>query len=468
MSKLKPYPHQVAGCEHLVRNNGGAIFAEPRTGKTLLTLRALEELQRFPALIVCPSTVMASWYGALIQDEIDHDDIVIVDNRHKGTVPQLRSLLVLKDPKYVIINYEKLENSNALSIRNKVIKILDIVNWEAIVLDESYRIASLDSNISKYIMLHKREKDQFRAILTGTPICESPLDVVQPYLFLDGEFFGYDNAEDYRLGFYSNFNHKWRPKSKIHIAKVEKFVKDNSFQVRLEDLGLGAEILKGVTILPMSKALQTWYRWLAVATIYERNDGEIMDLLPPIKTMFAQKVASGLNPLTNEIIDNSKANWIADLYEEEKEPILVLSRFTKPLQLLEDTFRERNISVGLIDGSVSLTDREKIRDDFHSGKIDVVVAQVSTVARGLDFSRLCKIIYYSNSFSYETRAQSLLRGQNVNRKTPYEVIDLCIEDSVDLKIVNDLFGKEKSVSQFIKELDRDIKQKWGSNDEEGN
>lgn len=464
MTKLTPYPHQEAGCKHLVDNNGGAVFAQPRTGKTLMVLRALVKTEAFPALIVCPSTVIASWYGALMQDGVASEDIVTLDNRHKGTVAKLRSLLILKDPKYVIINYEKLENSNAFNIRNYVLAVLNITDWKAIVLDESYRIASFESNVSKYIMLHKRPVGQFRAILTGTPICESPLDVVQPYIFLNDEFFGETNGEDYRLRYYNNYAYKWKPKSRIHVSKVEKFVKDNSFQVQLKDLGLGGEILTGLAILPMSKEMETWYRWLATTTIYERNDGEIMDLLPPIKTMFAQKVASGINPLTNEIIDTTKAEWIADLYEEEREPLLVLSRFTIPLQLLEETFSNRGISVGVIKGSVKLSDRETIRQAFQDGELDIVLAQENTVARGLDFSRLSKIIYYSNSFSYETRAQSILRGQNVKRTEPYGVVDLCIENSVDIKVVEDLFTKQGTVEQFIKEIDKELKERWGSSE----
>lgn len=453
VNRLTPYPHQQAGTDFLISGNGGAVFAEARAGKTLMVLRALEKLEHKPVLIVAPSTVLASWYGALIEDGIPHEKIVVFDGKHSTKVSNLRNILISEEYDYFIINYEKIIDSNSFNIRMLQPKIFNIPGWGAIILDESYRIASFDSNISKYIMKHPKPDNQFRAVVTGTPICESVLDVVQPYIFLNNDFFGYNNSEDYRLNYYNYFGFKWKAKSRIHSAKVETFVKDNSYQVQLKDLNLGGEIFYGMTIIPKPKIIKGWLKWLSTTTVYEhRETGEIMDLIPPVKIMFAQKICAGINPLTDEIINNSKTEWIANLIEDDKIPSLILSRFKKPLDELKKALFKRGIGCEIIDGSVSLENRELIRQKFQRGEITVVIAQTDTVARGLDFSTLGRIINHSNSFSYEVRGQSVLRGQNVKRVTPYEVIDVCIEDSVDVEVVDKLFNKKETVKQFIKEF----------------
>jgi len=290
-------------------------------------------------------------------------------------------------------------------------------------------------------------------LLTGTPICEGALDVVNSYIFLNNDFFGYSDPEEYRLAKYNFYGYNWKCKSAIHSRKVEKFVKNNSYQVQLKDLGLGGEIFFGVTLLPKSDIIQEWLEWLSEITVYEHPVTEdLVDLIPPVKVMFAQKISAGINPLTNEIFDSTKTEWIANLIEEDRIPTLITSRFTKPLDEMVKALRKRGLKVEKIDGSVSLPDREIIRQDFQDGKLDGVAAQADTVARGLDFSNLGRIINHSNGFSCETREQLVLRGQNVKRITPYEIIDVCIEDTIDGEIVHRLFDKKEEVKKFIKEF----------------
>jgi len=455
--RLVPFKHQVLGTNYLLDNNGGAIYSDPRTGKSLMVLRALEKSRKFPALIICPSTVIASWYGSLIEDEVNPVDIVRIQSTTK-TVAELKSLLMC-DAKYVIVNYEKIEKLDIFDFRNKLSDIFGLKDWRAIILDESYRISSFDSSVSQYVMSLEYNPDQMRACLTGTPICESVMDAVQPYIFLNGSFMGYKNPFKYRECNYENYNFKWKPKNRIHTAKVEKFIKENSFQVRLADLGLGGEIFRGLEIIEMSDVQKKLYRWASVTSTYEK-DGESREMYSPIRSMFYHKISSGIHPLTNEIIDLQKAHHIANHFELSKERILVLSRFKTILKPIQNVLNQYGIKSEIICGDTSMSDREEIRKRFQAGDLDMVIAQIDTVARGLDFSSLDKIYYYASTYSYESRKQSELRGQNVKRKLPYTVTDLCFEDSIDIEIRKILLTKESNVSNFIKQIDLTMLGKW--------
>lgn len=454
---LEFLPHQLSNYEYLKQNNGGAVFASPRSGKTLPVVRFIADRERLPVLIICPSTVMASWYGALIEDGVHSSNITIVHDKRR-TLKQLRNF-ILKPTDYFIVNYEKLKTLDIIEYRKYVSRLFNLTNWKSIVIDESYKLASFTTDVSKYVMSVPYDDKQARIVLTGTPICESPLDVVQSYIFLDGEFFGYSNPSAYRNAYYNQYGFKWSAKSALHTAKVKAFIKRNSFQVALSDLGLGAEITKSMEVLELSDYQKELYNWVALTNLYTVN-GEIREMLAPIRVMFWQKISSGIHPITNEIIDVRKADHIADVYDGTKESILVLTRFTKIIPAILDVFKSRNITAEIITGDTLIEDRELIRSRFQNSETAIVIAQVDTVARGLDFSKLSKIYYYNNTYSYETRSQSELRGQNVKRDDFYEVIDLCFNGSIDIDIRKRLNNKHTNVKDYIKQIDIELRNKW--------
>jgi len=453
---LTPYPHQILGSQYLLDNNGGAIYSDPRTGKTLMVQIALKKSGKLPALIICPSPVIASWVGALVEDGIDESRIV--EFSINKPIRLLKSLLMHKAD-YFIVNYEKVVQLNILNFRKRLSKIFGLTDWKAIILDESYRIASFTSGISQHVMSLEYDPSQMRVCLTGTPICESPLDAVQPYIFLNGSFFGQTNSFKYRQIYYSEFNYKWKAKSRIHTAKVEKFVRDNSFQVRLKDLGLGGEILYGVELLEMSDQQKRLHQWVALTEHYE-IDGDVREMFPAIRSMFWHKISAGIHPITNEIIDLQKADHIANHFLATKDKILVLSRFTKILPSILKVMKSNGIKCEIICGDTPAKERERIRKDFQSGKLDMILAQIDAVARGLDFSNLDKIYVYSNTWGYETRKQVELRGQNVKRSVPYEVTDLGFKGSIETHIRSVMDKKGASVSRYIKEIDHEMLKRW--------
>jgi superfamily II DNA or RNA helicase len=460
---LTPYPHQKMGTEYLLDNNGGAIFSEPRTGKTLMVIRAIKESNSYPALIVAPSSVMVSWHGGLIEDGVSEEDILILDSDiHKMDTFSMRNLLFDKYD-WVIVNYEKVEPLDILSFYQDISKVYDLPSyWKAIVLDESYRIASFDSNISQHIIdnhISNIPEDQMRIIMTGTPISETALDAVQQYMFINGEFFGYTNPFAYRNAKFNQYGYKWVSKSIIHDRKVKRFIKENSYQVRLRDLNLGGAIMNGLELLPLNDKQIMLNRWIAESNHYIHNDTkESMEMIEPVKAMFFHKVAAGIHPITNEVISIDKIKVIVDLIEDNK--ALILTRFTKPIPSMIEYLKSKKIKCDSISGADNLESRHSKRLKFQDGDTQVIVAQVNSVARGLDFSSADYIMYHNNSYSYEIRGQSELRAQNIKRSVPYSVIDICHSGSIDVSIRDTLTKKSENVNQYIKELTAEQIERW--------
>jgi hypothetical protein len=58
------------------------------------------------------------------------------------------------------------------------------------------------------------------------------------------------------------------------------------------------------------------------------------------------------------------------------------------------------------------------------------------------------MIYYSNTFSYNDREQSLARGDDNNRSRGILVVDLVLDHEVDKMIIEALATKQ-SISTFV-------------------
>jgi len=75
---------------------------------------------------------------------------------------------------------------------------------------------------------------------------------------------------------------------------------------------------------------------------------------------------------------------------------------------------------------------------------------------GLDFPALDSIIYLSNSFSHDDRAQSEERGQHLHRTTPYSIIDINTRGTHDSDLTNVLTIKKQNAILYVKAWNFDI------------
>jgi hypothetical protein len=105
---------------------------------------------------------------------------------------------------------------------------------------------------------------------------------------------------------------------------------------------------------------------------------------------------------------------------------------------------------------VKKRERERIRDLFQSGELTDVVAQVTTIKMGLDFSGLTAEVFLNNSFSQDDRTQAEDRGQHTLRNSPYGIIDICTAGFKCKQIANKMVKKQAN-ARFFLELGKELK-----------
>ena len=107
-----------------------AIFAEPRLGKTRVSIAILKAWGTPPCLITAPKTVCPYWV-----EEGAAQGITIL-NGYEGTVAKTVALIKANPLAVVVINDDRLAN---------ILKELPSASWTALIADESHRFKSPSS-----------------------------------------------------------------------------------------------------------------------------------------------------------------------------------------------------------------------------------------------------------------------------------------------------------------------------------
>jgi hypothetical protein len=394
---------------------------------------------------------MATWENELLQEGLQPHEIHLVHEGERGSQLTRPGILV------AVVSFEIIKKSHALRIRDSLGAALEIPSWAGITVDESYRIANPEAQITREILRSTRPTGQFRAILSGSPASESGLNLAPQFLFLDGKFFEYKTLVEY-IQHYCRQDprtRRWVPTRHGHLQDIKDLVSRRAYCIQMSDLDMGVDKVYQVWQVDPNQAQAEALRWCKLANTYPAIEGgkKITRLMAPlVRSTFLAKTAAGLHPLTGEVISTAKAQLLLDwLQDHPDEPALVLSRFTAPIRATRELLERAGIRVETITGETSKKDRESIRQNFQAGTLRVVIGQVRTVKMGLDFSRANYLFYLSNSYSQDDRSQSEERGNHTQKSGILQIIDIVTRDSHERKLVILLTSKKTLSQSYIRE-----------------
>ncbi|MBS0418666.1 MAG: DEAD/DEAH box helicase [Proteobacteria bacterium] len=169
-------PHQIAGTRFLRENERAALFDEQGLGKSKQLIDAVSaEVANATlggALIVCPNGLKTKW-----AEEVERFSTLpyaVFGSGRKARRVAFRSLRAA----FYIINYE--------AVHAELASLRQLLRFKpmALVLDESHRIKTPDSKVTRAVLQLRTEAHR-RYILTGTPVANKPEDVWSQAFFLD-------------------------------------------------------------------------------------------------------------------------------------------------------------------------------------------------------------------------------------------------------------------------------------------
>ncbi len=359
----------------------------------------------------------------------------------------------------------------------------------------------------------------YRAILTGTIVTNSPFNVWAPFEFLSSNFFGLDffsfkarygievrmhlpgRSYDIRRKITSDEIKRVRETAKKgmsaeriaaimkvsessvsflisnpsvmspykNLEELKRRIETVSFTVLKKDcLDLPPKVYEKV-YAEMGADQKRVYKELVKEYMAEYNGMELSAVNKVTMIGRLQQITGGFFPGTTEAGEKISEAFspspklealVDDLEECADRPVIVIARFVKEIQLITERLKKEYEveTVATIYGDVPTEQRNRIREAFNRGEISFLIANAATIGMGFNLQVCHTMYFYSNSYSFDERAQVEDRIHRDGQKAETVLYkDIIVKGTIDEKVLGVLamkkdlldYMREKSVGQFL-------------------
>lgn len=483
LSKLRP--HQIEGVNFMYEcifgkkdfeGNGCLLADEMGLGKTLMTitviLALLQQLPRSKVLIVCPLTLVNNWKSEFKK--------WLGTNSKVSILTLATATGAVSDPQN-ISNFGKLNVYNVLIINYEKVgtflKELSKVNFELLVCDEGHRLKSSSNKVLNHLNSLLIPK---RILLTGTPIQN---DLTEYYTIIN--FINPGILGDYK-SFQKNFIgpilrsrdvNCFDLKIKKHGEEMSKALKDitKNFILRRTQADLPNYLTSKTDVILYSRPTKLQVALFQDITslrairnvILSPGDTthalKLMNLLrkicnsPTLLTSddyYQQLLSDDLEPRTLNT-SSGKINSIVPLLLEFgilQEKAVIVSNFTKTLDLLELVLHKINLRFSRLDGSTPNNLRQKIVNDFNrSSYSEKAVFLLSSKSGGVGINLVgaSRLVLFDNDWNPAMDLQSMARIHRDGQKRDCFIYRLLTTGCIDEKIFQRQLVKSNLSKAFL-------------------
>lgn len=449
---IKLYEHQIKGIEFMLKHRFGvANFSQMGTGKTCMTVCAMNKLTPARVLIVCPNPLKFVWEREIAKwSEVDYKVTILNGTRDK----KVRLLSEVSGPfNIVVVNYESL-----FTLEEELVKF----GAQLIVADEAHKIKGHKTDQTKALKrIATRSRTECRWILTGTPTPNNPLDIWSQYDFIRPGFLS-PNFYSFR-GTYANvYTGAGFPMIKGYKNEdiLKKLVATYSYRVIKEEcLDLPEKVYETVEI-DMSPKASKIYKSMADYMIAEIGEQEVSANIVLVKLLRLQQITSGFVRTDlgrDQDVGDDKLKALAELLESingdylysRKEKVVIWCRFNYEVQKIAEMVRAMKRPVHLLTGEVSNEDRQKAVESFQASNAnDVIIANIAVGGTGFTLTASRYAIYFSRTFSLGDAQQSEDRIHRIGQQHKVTYYDLVCKGTIDAYIL-DLLKKKKNLSDKL-------------------
>jgi SNF2 family DNA or RNA helicase len=193
--------------------------------------------------------------------------------------------------------------------------------------------------------------------------------------------------------------------------------------------------------------------------LYAEYRGEVLTTTNAASlTIRLQQITGGFFPSNDETkelvpigLENPKIErLILEIEESGESKIIVWARFVAEIKLIQNSLRKAfpYKRVETYYGSTADDDRNRYKNEFQAGLIDVLVINPACGSDGLNLQRSSNHYYYSNGYSFSQRAQSEDRSHRIGQTRNVLYKDLVIVGSIDERIISSLKDKKDVLEYF--------------------
>lgn len=445
------YPYQARGIQWMVqalRRLGGLILAdEMGLGKTLQVIGTLlvdRPTEAAPALVLCPTSLIANWTRELARFAPSLSVVVHRGPHRAGTYRGLQRSHV------VVTTYETVVND---------IAIFSALEWSVVICDEAQAIKSPDSNRRRAVARIPRRT---AIAMTGTPVENTLVDLWSLSDFVVPRVLG--SRQDFERAWPDSLDAArdlatWTdpfilrrrvvdvagdlpPRIDIDVPlELEPMLVERYRSIREE--ALARYPVAGALVATLQLQLFCAHPWLRSPTV-DDTEGEFAlvdrDSMFPIMTSKMERIIS----LLHEAFSNGHK-------------VLVFALFNRVSDLIREAGRDLAPALwGAINGATPQVDRQAVIDDFtaHQGPACLVLNPKAAGA-GLNITAATVVIHVTPVWNPALEAQASARAHRRGQTQTVTIYRLFYENTVERVMVERASWKQEMGNQSVPTAVRD-------------
>ena len=411
MEKWKFADHQEYGKVVMDSNDCLAVWWDMGTGKTALTLwwirDAIKDNRIIRALVVCPASLVASWYQAIDMmskfEGFGEEDVILLKNRVLVTSYQ-KTYKTTKTP--VRHRNGTVSHKKQMNLRPEVDRF-----WGAVIIDEAHGIGAHDSKQTKAAITLSRLA-KYRYILTATPTHGGGGNADFSKLYGQLQFLTQGNLwrgwTEFKQKYVLSVD-PWGNPYKYNVDACRTLMANYGIVCRLEDCFdmPGTRDLKLDCPLEEKKV----YKDLKNLDIEEYGIDITMAGGQYIKML---QVCSGSLKRETDIMDlkTSKTDVLEDILNGTEDQVVIFCNFRASIDKCADICRKVKRKYAIFDGR-SKTETWK---QLGEGKVDVLICQYQSGGAGLNLQSAHLMVLFEPCLSAllleQARGRIYRKGQD--------------------------------------------------------
>ncbi|SHO80176.1 COG0553: Superfamily II DNA/RNA helicases, SNF2 family [hydrothermal vent metagenome] len=410
-------------------NFSGILADDMGLGKTLQVLSHLQNLKERgkltkPSLIVMPTSLIGNW-----------------KSETKKFTPDLKVLSLYGSNRFELLDeideYDIILTTYQLASKDE--KIFETIDFLYVILDEAQKIKNPRTKMAIAI---KSFNSDYRIAMSGTPIENHLGELWSIFSFLMP---GFLSTLTMFKRFYQNPIEKDNLTSRQDILnrKIKPFMLRRTKDSVIDELPDKTEIIKYVEFDEKQSQLyesirvsmEKEVRELVSKQGLESSHITILDALLKLRQVCCHPKLLKLKQQIDVEV-SAKLELFLELIEElleEGRKILVFSQFTSMLKIIESALIERKVRYSKLVGSTK--NRDKVIDDFRSGRSDIFLISLKAGGVGLNLVEADTVIHYDPWWNPATENQATDRAYRIGQTKAVFVYKLIVQNSIEEKII---------------------------------
>jgi SNF2 family DNA or RNA helicase len=472
---VPPWKHQLEAIERAKDLDGFALFFEMGAGKTATTINILRH--KFNArrrvlrtLILAPPITLENWrreWG--VHSKMPPDKVTVLTGEGKKRVELFKARAWGKDGLPVggvfVTNYE------SLLMPALYAAFLDWVP-DVLVLDESHKCKDGKSKRTK-LATALADQTQYKYLLSGTPILNSPMDVFAQVRILDGgETFG-KNFFAFRATYFYDKNARM-PKDRYFpdwqvqpgaLERINEKIFTKGMRVtKAECLDLPPLVRKPVYV-GMAPEQARLYNEMKRDFITFINDKACVATLAITKALRLMQIASGYvrtdDGAETQLKDTPKMEALRELLEEltPNHKVLIWAVFRENYAQIKSVCESLGIRYVEVHGDISSKQKFENVDAFtRDPLVRVFIGHPGSGGIGINLVAASYSIFYSRTFSLEQDLQAEARNHRGGAEIHDKItrIDLICQGTIEELVLKKLADKVEVSEKILRDLSLEL------------